>query len=420
MQLQIYPGKLSGSLAAVPSKSYLHRALIAAALGDAPTRIRGLNGACPDDIAATIRCLSAMGASIAQPDESFLITPMLPPRSRPLLPCGESGTTLRLLLPVVAALFASANFTGAGRLPERPLHELLCCLGAHGPAFSGDTLPLTSFGTLCSGTFSIAGNISSQYISGLLFALPLLSGDSHICLSSPLESRGYVQLTLAMLARFHVIAQEMQDGFFVPGGQSYRSPGHLFAEGDWSNAAFFLACGALHAPVTVTGLHTAGQQPDSAILTHIRAFGANVLADAHGVTVFPAQLRGITADLSQTPDLGPILAALGACASGETLLTNASRLSLKESDRVASILAMLQAFSVRADYFSGTIRIQGGLPLTGGEIPCARDPRIVMAAAIAATAATGPSLLRDTQSAAKAYPLFFDHFALLGGHSHVI
>ncbi len=192
---------------------------------------------------------------------------------------------------------------------------MIRCLSAHGIAFDHDRLPLTILGELCSGEYSIPGDVSSQYISGLLFALPLLSGDSAIRLTSPLESAGYVDMTLSALSRFGVTARMKPDGFFIPGGQAYRSPGNVRAEGDWSNAAFFLAAGAIGKPMACTGLDAASAQPDRAILELLVRFGADVIWQDGAVTVFPAPLSGVDIDVSQSPDLVPILAVLG-CAAG--------------------------------------------------------------------------------------------------------
>ena len=264
MNVRVRPGLLHGAVAAIPSKSDAHRLLIAAALCDAPTHIELPSRS--RDIDATAACLRALGADIQDEPGGMSVAPIKKRGESPQLDCGESGTTLRLLLPVAAALYKSAGVTGRGRLPERPLAELIRCLSAHGVQFSNDRLPLTLWGALCSGEYSIPGDVSSQYISGLLLALPLLAGDSSIRLTSPLESAGYVDMTLSALSRFGVRAQTKPDGFFVPGNQAYRSPGNVQAEGDWSNAAFFLAAGAIGKPVTCTGLTQNSAQPDRAIL----------------------------------------------------------------------------------------------------------------------------------------------------------
>jgi len=416
MNVRIRPAALGGAFAAIPSKSDAHRGLIAAALSQEPTRI--LLPRRSADIDVTIACLRALGAGITETEDG---ADVLPPQKFPkeaAFFCGESGTTLRLLLPVAAAVCETASFSGAGRLPERPVGELLACLAARGAAADSARLPLTLSGKLTPGVFSIAGNVSSQYISGLLFALPLLAGESEIRLTGPLESAGYAEMTRAALARFGVRTEKREQGFLVPGPQVYRSPGEIRVEGDWSNAAPFLAAGAVSAPVACTGL-SASLQPDRAILPLLRRFGA-AAEEAEGcVTVSPGKLRGIRADVSGTPDLLPVLAALGALAAGETALYNAGRLRLKESDRLSSTAAMLRDLGVRVREFPDALMIAGGT-VSGGSVDCANDHRIAMAAAILASAAADETELCGAGCVKKSYPSFFEDFTALGGNVHVL
>ncbi len=417
MNVSVKPGLLHGAVAAIPSKSDAHRLLIAAALCDKPTHI-----ALPSrsrDIDATADCLRALGADIQDEPGGVVIAPIITRGEAIQLDCGESGTTLRLLLPVAAVLCKTAHVIGKGRLPERPLAELIRCLSAHGVQFSHDRLPLTLSGELCSGEYSIPGDVSSQYISGLLLALPLLAGDSSIRLTSPLESAGYVDMTLSALSRFGVIAQTEPDGFFVPGNQTYGSPGSVQAEGDWSNAAFFLAAGAIGKPMTCTGLTQNSAQPDRAILELLSRFGADVNWQDGALTVSPAPLTGIDIDVSQSPDLVPILAVLGCAAKGKTRLYNARRLRMKESDRLSAVAAMLRAFGAVVEELPEELIITGGA-LSGGTVDCCEDHRIAMAAAVAATIAQGETTLTGAQCVQKSYPSFFEDFASLGGSTDVV
>lgn len=417
MNVAVKPGLLSGAVAAIPSKSDAHRLLIAAALADAPTHIELPSRS--RDIDATAGCLRALGADIQDEPGGVSVALMKKRGEAPLLDCGESGTTLRLILPVAAALCKSARLIGRGRLPERPLAELVRCLSANGAKFDHDRLPLTILGELCPGEYSIPGDVSSQYISGLLFALPLLAGDSSIRLTSPLESAGYVDMTLSALFRFGVTAEQKPDGFFIPGNQAYRSPGNVWVEGDWSNAAFFLAAGAIGKPVTCTGLDAASAQPDRTILELLGRFGADVTWRDGAVTVSPASLTGVDIDVSQSPDLVPILAVLGCAAVGQTRLYNARRLRMKESDRLCAVAAMLRAFGAAVEELPDELVIKGGA-LSGGSVDCCEDHRIAMAAAVAATIAAGETALTGAECVEKSYPSFFEDFVLLGGSIDVV
>lgn len=420
MQAVIRGSALGGAFSAIPSKSDAHRLLIAASLAANPTQV--LLSRRSADIDATIACLRGLHTTILETPTGLDIFPQPSAASTPTLDCGESGTTLRLLLPVAAARYDEAHLTGRGRLPERPVEELLRCLRVNGTTANIAHLPLTLSGRLHAGIFEIDGNISSQYISGLLLALPLLYGDSEIRLLSPLESSGYVDLTLSTLAKFRIKARTTANGFFVPGGQTYHSPGCVAVEGDWSNAAFFLAAGALHGPVSCTGLSVTTHQPDFTILELLQRFGAGVALGENEITVSPAPLSGITADVSEMPDLVPILAVLGACAQGHTQLTNAKRLRLKESDRLKTTTAMLRALGVRIKELEDALIITGdGTPLrSGAVIDCCNDHRIAMAAAIAASKAEGETTLLGADCVEKSHPAFFEEFQMLGGNVHVV
>ena len=415
MQVIIKPGELHGDIAAIPSKSDAHRLLIAAALADGSTRI-AMNGS-SKDIDATADCLCAMGAKMIPEPDGLTVYPLDRNTVFPVLDCAESGTTLRLLLPVAAAIFQNARITGRGRLPERPLKELIGCLRANGAEFDSESLPLTLCGSLQAGEYCIPGDVSSQYISGLLFALPLLNRESYIQLTSPLESAGYVDMTLSVLTRFGIHVQKQENGFFIPGGQRYRSPGSLRVEGDWSNAAFFLAAGALGQSVLVTGLDPS-MQPDQAICKLLSRFGAIVEQCGDEVLVIPAPLHGIDIDVSQSPDLVPILAVIGALAQGQTRLYNARRLRMKESDRLSSVTAMLRGLGAQVQELPDEL-IFTGSRLSGGTVDCCGDHRIAMAAAIAATVADGETTLAGAQCVEKSYPTFFEDFMTLGGNAHV-
>lgn len=417
MQATIIPGRMEGRLKAIPSKSSAQRLLLAAGLSGAVTRITGL-GTRSKDIEATVGCLRACNIPVLEEGDALAVYPMGTPPAAPRLHCAESGATLRMFLPVAAAMFDSVGFTGEGRLPERPMAALLKCMKENGVTAYGEGLPLQLRGRLQPGEYAIAGDESSQYISGLLFALPLLKGESRIRLTTPLQSAGYVQMTLDTLSRFGVRIKALSGGYLIPGLQRYRTPGEVSPEGDWSNAAFFLAAGALHGPVAIEGLYRDSAQPDHVMVELLRRFGAEVQEEGDTVTVRPAPLNGIEADMSQSPDLLLILAVLGACAKGETRLFNAARLRIKESDRLAAAANMLRCFGAQVREESDALTITGGR-LYGGRVDCCNDHRIAMAAAIAASCAEGASVLTGAEAVEKSYPAYFQDFNRLGGQAHV-
>ena len=408
MELTLPPVRISGTIEAIASKSQAHRLLLCAALADRTTRLTCAE--LSEDIQATARCLNAMSASVCYAADAFTVRPLAYAEGDLTLDCGESGSTLRFLLPVVAALGLCAEFKLHGRLAERPLSPLWEELEAHCCTLSRpapDTVRCE--GRLHAGVFRLPGDVSSQFISGLLFALPLLPSDSQIVLTSPAQSRGYIDLTLHALAQFGVTVESMPDGWHIPGGQRYRSPGRLTVEGDWSNAAFWLCAGAISGPVTVTGLAADSAQGDRKIADILRAFGAEVRQTADAVTVFPAPLRACEVDVSDIPDLAPPVALLAACAAGETRLTGAGRLRIKESDRLRSIAQTLRALGIEAAEGEDTLTVCGGT-LMGGLVSSHNDHRIAMLAAIAAGVCRGPITLRSAEAVKKSYPRFWTDY----------
>jgi len=405
-------GTLHGKINAVPSKSNAHRAIICAALSDRPTEIRlPFSNA---DIDTTIDCLKAMGADIRRDKESLFVTPVSIIPACAKLKCNESGSTLRFLLPVAAAILKKANFSGTGRLPERPISELQKAMEKNGVAFSGEHLPFSVSGGLKAGIYEVSGDVSSQYVSGLLMALPLLSGDSKIVLTSPLKAKAYVDMTLDTLSKFGVVIEPTANGYFLSGGQVYHSPDTFNVEGDWSGAAFFLVAGAICGEVKVMNLSPNSKQGDKAIVDIIKYFGADVSVIENSVTVKAAPLRGCEVDVAATPDLFPILAVIASRAEGKTVLYNASTLRLKESDRIKSTAAMINALGGNAVEYSDRLEITG-TKLTGGALDSFGDHRIAMSAAIAASICERETVISNAESVNKSYPSFFADFEALGG-----
>lgn len=381
---------LSGTVAAIASKSMAHRLFICAALSDTPAQV--VCATTSKDIEATRACLAAM-------------------KEGSPLPCGESGSTLRFLLPVVAALGLEAEFHMEGRLPERPLAPLDEQMQAHGVSFSRprqDVLQVR--GRLTPGDYEMPGDVSSQFLSGLFFALPLLDAPSTVTLTTKLESAPYVDMTLSALKQFGIHIKQDENVYTIPTGR-YQSPGQVVVEGDWSNAAFFLCAGALGKPVTVTGLDPESLQGDKAVFEILRQFGAKTGQTGNAFTVAPGKLRAIDIDAAEIPDLVPVLSVVAAAAEGTTRIYNASRLRLKESDRIASVCAMIGSLGGEIEETADGLLIHGGKPLAGGRVDTFGDHRIAMAAAVAATVCTAPVEVLHPQVVEKSYPNFWEDFA---------
>lgn len=410
--MEITPGSLRGTIKAIPSKSDAHRLLIASALADRQTKL--LMEGSSQDIYATIGCLRSIGAYIELQQDGVAVAPITEVPERPMLDCCESGSTLRFMLPVAAAVCPQAAFTGRGRLPERPIGELCSAMGANGVSFSSDRLPFETSGRLRGGVYCLPGGISSQYITGMLLALPYTGEDSEIILTDTLRSAAYVDITLDVLRRFGISVESTGCGFFIPGGQRYISPGLAEVDGDWSNGAFVLACGAIGGQVTVTGLRADSPQGDKAMVDILRKMGANVTVDRDSVTVSPGKLRGCEIDIDPTPDLLPALAAVAAFAEGETRFVNGARLRIKESDRLSACAGLLRDLGGRADETEDSLTVYG-TGLTGGTTDGRGDHRIVMAAAIAATGCKDTVSITGCEAVNKSYPGFFADYHTLGG-----
>jgi len=412
MNIQIKGGSLSGAICAPDSKSDIHRALIAMALADKPSRMRFSTFS--DDINVTIRCLKALGAEIRKTDNGCEVIPLTCTKSA-TLDCDLSGSTLRFLLPVAAALGTTAAFEGRGRLPERPLGPLLDEMKRHGISVSSDRLPLTITGKMTAGLWELPGNVSSQFITGLLLALPFLREEAEIRLTTKLESSAYVDMTLSTLKRFGVVWKKTESAYHLEKGAAYHATEEYVAEGDWSGAAFYLTAGALGAPITISGLSEDSHQPDKAILGFLKAAGAAVSSEKNRITVSPAPLRPFEADVSACPDIFPILAVLAAGIKGDSLLYGGGRLRLKESDRIATTARMLTALGGNVTEGPDFLRIHGKGYLMGGTVDGAGDHRIVMAATTASIIAQNSVSIEGAEAYTKSYPGFFEDFSALGG-----
>ena len=415
MNKTILPGARTGEVHIPASKSQAHRMLLCAAMGEneVTLRCRGLS----KDILATVACLKALGASVDAEGEVLHLRPVsAPPSGLCLLPCGESGSTLRFLLPLVGALGASAVFEREGRLPERPIEPLRRELCRNGMDIRSDGARLSCSGQLRPGAFSLPGNISSQYISALLMTLPLLEGESTLRIEGALESAAYVAMTEEVLRLGGVRTEKTGYGYRIPGGQRCRFAPELSVEGDYSNAAFFLCAGALsERGIRVTGLDPQSRQGDRAIVPLLEEMGAQVASDGSSVTVKRAALHGITIDASPIPDLIPVLSVVAAAASGETRVIHAQRLRLKESDRLHSTTQMLRALGAEAEELPDGLVIRGGRTLAGGTVDACGDHRIAMSAAVAGGICRGAVTICGSECVQKSYPDFWTDFQQLKG-----
>ena len=292
-------------------------------------------------------------------------------------------------------------------------------LRENGAVISADNLPIKVSGQLHPGVFRVPGNISSQFISGLLFALPLLDGDSEIVIEGKRESVGYIDMTLDTLRSFSINIEETQSGYKIKGPQKYLEPDSPRVQGDWSNAAFFLCAGALGGETDITGLSPDSRQSDRAIVSILKDFGADVKC-GDMISVRGNGLRGIKIDISQCPDLFPTLAATACAALGDTIFTNAARLRIKESDRIEAVEKMINSLGGFAESTEDSLTVRGTGTLPGGEVDSFNDHRIVMATAIAACICENPVIIHDAQAVNKSYPNFFEDYRKLGGKADVI
>lgn len=410
MDVTIIPSRLRGTVTPPSSKSVAHRALIAAALSGGFSTISNLGDS--KDIQATRRCLSNLSTWIEDlsPDKvrvHGIGHSLVQAGPFPVLDCGESGSTLRFLIPVALLVQGAAQFTGRGRLMERPLKPYEDLFREKGLTWKLEDSVLTVDGgrgydtlALDPGEYRLPGNVSSQFITGLLFVLPLLDGDSDLVLTSPLESRGYVDLTLDVLRTFGIRVEERADAFHVPGSQHYESR-DFTVEADWSQAAFWYAANFAGGQVDIQGLNMDSKQGDK------------VIALQYWQLAKPGEAE---LDVSQCPDLVPPLAAMAAVRAGTTHFTHAARLRMKESDRLSTVAAALRTMGAQVEEGADSLTIHGRERLPGGGmVDCCNDHRIAMMAAVSAAFAQEPVKLLGAECVRKSYPEFWDHFIQLGG-----
>ncbi len=418
MQVNIKPIKPSGVVSAIASKSDAHRAIICAALSNDKTNIHISH--ISKDIEATLSCIRNMGADFIIKDNTYEITPIKKSVQNPILNCNESGSTLRFLLPVLSALGQGATFVGSGRLPERPMELIVDLLKEHGNSFSSSRLPITVSGKTTPGTFEISGNVSSQFISGLLFALPLIKDASVIRLTSKLQSSAYVDMTIDTLKSFGVNVKQNENEFFIDAKDSYTSPKEYFVEGDWSNMAFFMVLGAIGGKVTIKNLNFNSHQSDKMILDALRLANVKYTVLKNEITVEKGQIKPFDFDVSQCPDLFPVLSVLACRAKGKSTLYNAERLRIKESDRIQTTKELIINLGGKAEETKDSLIIYGNETLKGGTVESHNDHRIAMSAFVASSICENEVILKDAKAIDKSYPSFMEDFSKTGGVFDVI
>lgn len=395
MNVTIKPTRLCGVVDAVSSKSDGHRKIICAALSSKETEIIINN--ISDDIEATLDCIKNLGGDFILKENGVLIKPIHLKKDKVSLDFRESGSTARFLLPVASVLCENGEFTGSGRLPQRPFLELTSQMRKNGVEVSADSLPITTKGTLKNGTFELSGNVSSQYISGLLFALPLLGGKSKIRLTSPLMSAPYVDMTIGVLSKFGISVEVLENEYNIC-PQKYISPEKLEVEGDWSSAAFWIVADKICKNIKINGLNPDSYQGDKAI--------CEILDETE-------------IDAANIPDLVPILAVLAASRVGETRIYNAERLRIKESDRLYAVTKCINELGGCAQETDDGIIITGTGRLKGGIVDSFNDHRIAMSAAVASVICENEVKILNAECVKKSYPTFFEDFIKLGGVCHV-
>lgn len=405
--ITIQPGLLSGTVVPPSSKSISHRLILCAALARGTSTIRNLSFS--QDVLATLHCAEGLGATWVRLDNSSVeitgIGGLPKPGALPILPCGESGSTLRFLIPIALAVAGGGVFTGSKRLMERPLKPYFDLFDQKGIAYEQKEGTLTIRGELTAGEYPIPGNVSSQFLTGLLMALPLVEGNSTVLLTTPLESRDYVSLTLEAQGDAGVAICKVGNRFRVPGGQSYETQDRA-VEADWSQAAVWYQAIAYGNQVELEGMNAFSSQGDMAVVSkYLRLIKPG----------------NVEIDVSQCPDLVPPLAAMAALRSGTTRVVNAGRLRIKESDRLATVTEVLNALGARVEEYPDSLTIHGRDRLEGGvSIDCHNDHRIAMMAAVAATRCEKPVTLVGAECVNKSYPSFWEHYRMLGGKLDVL
>lgn len=421
MAVEILPKGLEGIVHIPPSKSISHRALIAGALSRGESIIQ--NVILSKDIEATCKGLISLGTNIqvtcCGDDRHKIIIKGngILDAKEAVIDCIESGSTLRFLIPLSVLTGKKITFKGHGKLAERPLDIYYNIFNNQGIKYENDhgKLPLTICGTLKPDNFYIRGDVSSQFITGLMFTLPLLEGDSHIIMETPLQSKGYVDLTIEVLRIFGIsIENNNYESFDIRGNQNYK-PAVYNVEGDYSQAAFWLAAGVLSGTVACQGLNIDSLQGDRSIIGIIQAMGGNLQIKNNEIIAHKSELKGIEIDASQIPDLVPVIAVMAALSKGQTMIRNAERLRIKESDRLRAIASELNKIGGRVVELDDGLIIEGVDSFIGGAADSWNDHRIAMSLAVAATRCDKSLIITGEKAVKKSYPGFWEDYRKLGG-----
>ena len=415
MNVTIKPNKLSGTIQIPPSKSLSHRAIIAAALAEGESIIS--NVLYSKDILATIDAMRACGAEIKEYSDHLVIHGSKVKRVKSMINANESGSTIRFMIPIALVCDEKIEFRGENHLVKRPLDTFLEIFDLQGIKYTRgeDYLPLKVYSGLKCGTFEVRGDISSQFITGLLYALPLLDGDSKIVITTNLESKGYIDLTLDMLKKFGIeIENKEYKEFIIKGNQSYK-PYNYTIEGDFSQSAFFLVADALGADIKLSCMNMDSHQGDKKILLDMEDFGSNIIFENDLLSLENKALHGATIDFSQSPDLGPALTVLAALADGESNFINAGRLRIKECDRITAMRIELEKMGAKIIEHKDGMTIYGVKELHGAIIDSHNDHRVAMAIAMASLKTKGDIKILNAGCVSKSFPNFFSVFESLGG-----
>ena len=410
----LFPTEVRGSIKVPPSKSLSHRALICASLSRGRSTISNI--VFSDDVKATLNALKHIGAKFELQDDKVIVHGIKRIKyDDEVIDCNESGSTLRVLIPLLSLTKKEIIYTGKQSLLKRPQTIYQELFTKDGNTFEVSRDKIMVNGSIKSNDYVIDGTVSSQFISGLLFALPLLEDDSTITINTRLESKSYVDLTVDILDFYGIDVQEIENGYFIPGNQKYQARDYS-VEGDYSQSAYHLVAGTLNGVVNVSNLNHESKQGDSKIIDILKSFKSKIIFTENGFTSQLSKTKGTTVDISDCPDLGPIISLLGSLSEGQTKITNIARLRIKESDRVKSTVATLKALGADITVVNEEIIINGKDSLNGGvTVDSYNDHRIAMMISIASIRCTNEVILTRPMAVNKSYPHFYDDFKHIGG-----
>lgn len=412
MLVTVKKSSLNGMVEIPSSKSVAHRMIIASVLSGSRSSIIG--NLKSKDIVATLDCMEGLGATIIKNEMGAIIDATTLKSNRKIFNVNESGSTMRFLLPLLPVYLNNFKMMGEGRIGERPVSALRKAMAESGVSVDNDYLPVNVSGKYNSNSFTVDAGVSSQFVTGLLFTLVALGGGK-LKIDGKLTSKGYVDITIQVLEKYGVAVEFKDNEYSVSLQNGINAPKEIKVSGDWSSACFWIVAGVLAGDITISGLEYPDAQPDSIILSVIKAMGGNVSYEQGLVRAKKSALKAIEFDADGSPDIVPILAVACACAEGVSTITGTRRLRLKESDRVKAVTEMLSACGVKVESGENHIKIWGTKDIQGGVIDSARDHRIAMSGMILGTMAQGITTIKDVECVSKSYPDFIKDFEKLGG-----